>query len=77
MDVGGGGITEPPGYIIIWVQIPYIPSYDEEQVALVVPDDSASIKKCSVVLGTPTIKRVIRAMKESEMENTPEAWQSA
>ena len=67
----GGKITEPLGYVIIWVQIPYIPSYDEEQVALMVPDDSTFIKKCLVVLGTPTINRVIQAMKQSEMENVP------
>ena len=37
------------------VQIPYVPSYDEEQVALVVEHDSTFIRKCPVVLGTPTI----------------------
>ena len=59
------------------VQIPYVPSYDEDQVALVVSEDSNFFRKCQVVLGTPTINRAIRAMKESEMENAPEAWQSA
>ena len=29
------------------------------------------------MLGTPTIDRAIRVMKESELENAPEAWQSA
>ena len=33
-------------------------------------------QKCQVVLGTPTINRAIWAMKESEMENALEAWQS-
>ena len=28
------------------------------------------------MLGTPTINQAIQAMKESEMENAPEAWQS-
>ena len=32
----GGNVTEPLGYVVIRVQIPYIPSYDEDQVALVV-----------------------------------------
>ena len=59
------------------VQIPYVPSYDEDQVALVVLEDSSFLRKCQVVLGTPTINRAIQAMKESEMENAPEAWQSA
>ena len=36
----GGKITEPLGYVILQVQIPYVPSYDEDQVALVVSEDS-------------------------------------
>ena len=68
---------EPLGYAMLWVQIPYVPSYDEDQVVLVVSEDSNFLRKCQVVLGTPTINRAIQAMKESEMENTPEAWQSA
>ena len=67
---------EPLGYVMLQVQIPYVPSYDEDQVALVVSEDSNFLRKCQVVLGTPTINQAIRAMKESEMENAPEAWQS-
>ena len=73
----GGNITEPLGYVVILVQIPFMPSYDEDQVALVMKDDSRFIRQCPVLLGTPTINRAIGAMKESELENTPEAWQSA
>ena len=40
----GGNVQEPLGYVILCVQIPYVPSYDEEQVALVVEDDSSFIK---------------------------------
>ena len=54
-----------------------MPSYDEDQVVLVVQEDTHFLRKCQVMLGTPTINRAIRAMKESEMENTLEAWQSA
>ena len=68
---------EPLGYVMLWVQILYVPSYDEDQVALVVSEDSNFLRKCQVVLGTPTINQAIQAMKESEMKNTPEAWQSA
>ena len=35
----GGRITEPLGYVILQVQIPYMPSYDEDEVALVVAQD--------------------------------------
>ena len=72
----GGRITEPLGYVILWVQIPYVPSYDEDQVALVVVEDSNFLKRCQVIIGTPMINRAVQAMKESEMENAPEAWQS-
>ena len=73
----GGNVTEPLGYVVIWVQIPYVSSYDEDQVALVVRDDSSFISLCPVVLGMPMINWVIRAMKEMELKNAPEAWQSA
>ena len=63
--------------MILQVQIPYVPSYDEDQVALVVAEDSNFLKRCQVILGTPMINQAIWAMKESEMENAPEAWQSA
>ena len=70
----GGRVTEPLGYVMLRVQILYMPSYDEDQVALVVLEDSSFLRRCQVILGMPTINR---AMKESEMENAPEAWQSA
>ena len=73
----GGRVTEPLGYVILWVQIPYVPSYNKDQVALMVAEDSNFLKRCQVIIGTPTINRAVRAMKESEMENAPEAWQSA
>ena len=70
----GGKITEPLGYVMFRVQIPHVPSYDEDQVGLVVVEDSHFLKRCQVVLGTTTINRAVRAMKESEMEAAPEAW---
>ena len=73
----GGKRTEPLGYVIIRVQIPYVPSYDEDQVALILEDDSTFARRCQVVLGTPTIFRAVRAMKESEMHNLEPAWEYA
>ena len=72
----GGRITKPLGYVMLRVQIPYVPSYDEDQVALVVEENSSFLKRCQVILGTPMINRAIRAMKELEMESTPEVWKS-
>ena len=42
----GGKITEPLGYVMFRVQIPYVLSYDEDQVALVVVEDSHFLKRC-------------------------------
>ena len=55
----GGKVTKPLGYVILWVQIPYMPRYDKDQVALVVSEDSNFLKRCQVILGTPTINRAV------------------
>ena len=68
---------EPLGYVLIWVQFPRIPSYDEEQVALVIQDGSEFSRQVPFIVGTPIIDRVIRVLKESEMETAPEEWQRA
>ena len=56
----GGKHTEPLGYVVIRVQIPYAPSYDEDQVALIVEDPSLFSQKCPVILRTPTIFRAVQ-----------------
>ena len=73
----GGKHTEPLGYVMIRVQIPYAPSYDEDQVALIVEDPTLFSQRCPVILGTPTIFRAIQVMKESEMNRVEPAWQHA
>ena len=57
------------------MQIPQVPSYDEDQVALIVEDPSLFSRRCPIILGTPTIFRAVQAMKESEMHNLEPAWQ--
>ena len=71
----GGKHTEPLGYMMIRVQIPQVPSYDEDQVALIVEDPSLFSRRCPVILRTPTIFRAVQVMKESEMHNLKPAWQ--
>ena len=34
----GNAYTRPLGYIIIWVQVDGVQGYDEDQIALVIPD---------------------------------------
>ena len=60
---------------MIQVQIPQVPSYDEDQVALIVEDPSIFSRWCPIILGTPTIFRAVQALKESEMHNLEQAWQ--
>ena len=72
----GGVRTGAIGYIVFHVQIEGISSYDEEQVALVVDDNSAFARKVPVILGTPTLHRVVNCMKESEMEKAPLEWEN-
>ena len=77
VSCSGGYYTEPIGYIMVWVQFPGIPSYDENQVALVIRDGSEFSWRVLVIIGTPTIDRVVRALKESELDTIPEEWQRA
>ena len=67
----GGVCTGAIGYVVFRAQIGGIPSYDEEQVALVVDDSSYFTRKVPVILGTPTLHRVVKCMKKSEMESAP------
>ena len=77
VSCSGGYYTEPIGYVLIWVQFPRIPSYDENQVALVIRDGSEFSQRVLVIIGTPTIDQVVRALKESELDTIPEEWQRA
>ena len=46
------------------VQFPGIPSYDEDQLALVMRDQSEFSQRVPVVIGTPMIDWVVWALKE-------------
>ena len=70
-----GGHTAALGYIIINVQVEGMPSYCEEQVALVIPNVTQLGLKVLVILGTPTIHRLCCQMKEFEIQMAPEEWQ--
>ena len=74
---GIGGHKATLGYVIINVQVEGIPSYYEEQVALVIPNVTQLGLKVLVILGTPTIHRLYCQMKESKIQTAPEEWQHA
>ena len=73
----GNAYTRPLGYIVIWVQVDGVQGYDEEQIALVILDLSYFVAQIPVILGTPTIGRVINVMKEAEMDALPMPWVNA
>ena len=73
----GGGQAELLGFMLLRVQIEGMPHYDEHQVVFVLDNPSAFSARIPVVLGTPTINRVIQTMKESEMHSAPTEWQAA
>ena len=74
---GIAGNTNTLSYVVINVQIGGIPSYNEEQVALVIEDISGPGMRVLVILGMPTIHRLCCQMKESEIESAPDKWQHA
>ena len=71
----GGCWTGTLGYVVFCIQIEGMKSYDEEQVALVMADETKFGHRVLIILGTPTIHRVVRSMKESEMENALPEWE--
>ena len=51
----GNAYTRPLGYVVIQVQVDRVWGYDEDQIALVIPDFSNFATRVPVILGTPTI----------------------
>ena len=62
----GNAYMRPLGYVVIWVQVYGVQSYDEDQIALVILDLSNFVTQIPVILGTPTIGEVVSMMKEAE-----------
>ena len=51
----GNAYMRPLGFVIIWVQVDGVQGYDEDQIALVIPDISKFVAQIPVILGTLTI----------------------
>ena len=82
-DLQEGGITiDQPfnyegrliGYVIMRVQINGISSYDEDQVTLVAHSSAKFMHHVPIILGTPTMDRVIVTLKESEIDKLATPW---
>ena len=64
----GNAYTRPLGYVVIWAQVDGVWSYDEDQIALVIPDLSNFMTRVPVILGMPTIGHVVNVMREAEID---------
>ena len=73
---GIGGISvEPIGFIMMNVKVPCVQGYDDDQIAIVM--DDPGMTEWLVILGTPTIYRVMEVIKESEISNLAVPWTSS
>ena len=70
----GNAYTQPLGYIIIWVQVEGDQGYNEDQIALVVPDLLNFAAWVPIILGTPTISHIVNVMIEREIDALVMPW---
>ena len=74
--VGIGGImVEAEGFVMMNVQIPCVKGYNEDRIAIVM--DDLGLKDFPVILGMPTIYRVMEMIKESEISELAVPWASS
>ena len=73
---GLGGISmEPVGFVMMNVKVPGVEGYDEDQIAIVM--DDPGMMEWPVILGTPTLYRVMEVIKESEISKLAVPWASS
>ena len=63
--------------MVIWVQVDGVQGYNEDQIALVIPDFSNFATRVPIILGTPTIGSVVNVMREVEMDAFAMPWANA
>ena len=54
-----------------------VQGYDEDQIALVIPDELKFAEQIPIILGTPTISHVVNVMKEREIDALAMPWANA
>ena len=70
----GNAYTRLLGYITIQIQVDGVWGYDKDQIALVILDLSNFVTRIPVILGTPTISRVVNVTKEVEVDALVTPW---
>ena len=71
----GSIMVDPEGFVMMNVKIPCVKGYNEDQIAIIM--DDPGMKNCPVILGTPTIFRVMEVIKESEISKLAIPWASS
>ena len=71
----GGIMVNPEGFVMMNVHIPRVKGYNKDQIAIVM--DDLGLKDCPVILGMPTIFRVMEVIKESEISELAVPWASS
>ena len=71
----GSIMVNPEGFVMMNVKIPCVKEYNENQIAIVM--DDLGLKDCPVILGMPTIFRVMEVIKESEISKLAIPWASS
>ena len=71
----GGIMVKPEGFITMNVQIPCVKGYNEDQIVIIMNDPG--LKDFPVILGMPTIYRVMEVIKESEISELAIPWASS
>ena len=73
---GIGSISvEPVGFIMMNIKVPCVQGYNEDQIAIVMDDPDMS--EWPVILGTPTLYRVMEVIKEREISKLAVPWASS
>ena len=70
----GSNMVNPEGFVMMNVKVPCVKGYDEDQIAIVM--DDPGMKDCPVILGMPTLFRVMEVIKESEISELAVPWAS-
>ena len=73
----GNAYTRLLGYVVIWVQVDGVWGYDEDQITLIIQDFSNFAVRVPIILGTPTIGRVVNIMREMEVDTLATPWANA
>ena len=71
----GSILVEPIGFIMMNVKVPCVQGYDEDQIAIVM--DDPGMMEWPVILGTPTLYRIMEVIKESEISKLAVPWASS